>query len=445
MELTVSTRDRLVQLLTSEYSVPDELVDCVKVAIKQYSTKNYTDDAIDRMVRTPQSLSKGLALLRERNGKNDLSLFRGIISEWLVCAEYNALKNKGAVVMTITNPDPSSKADLLHIVDTGKGYKAVPGPDIKSGGSTYVFNQWKKIVKYRYEIPMVDIDGILTTEEGIKQLTQKQHEEFEELSALYPNKRPLDTAFEKADINRVVADYLKYVEFNILPSTVSDLSIKDASVSRIKEKLYSGEVLNGQSYDWNVYSSESKEILQPITEEIKLNSQGRNVGSNDTMSGIDSKSYQKQTIEHRLEGDIGPDSAVDKGMKFARGLGGHIKKGGLRVIKFIRENPDVVVATLSAIASVVAMNSSDSKTRSNANFSDQADYENDYVSDKTSTFDNRYNNVEISAPENNNTHNYPEHRKDPAAHAYRRNGIVVGARGGTAEERAAIRKEHGLE
>ena len=201
---------------------------------------------------------------------------------------------------------------------------------------------------------MVDIDGILTTEEGIKQLTQKQREEFEELSALYPNKRPLDTAFDKADINRVVADYLKYVEFNILPSIVSDLSIKDASVSRIKEKLYSGEVLNGQSYDWNVYSSESKEILQPITEEIKLNNQGNNVGSNDTISDTDSKPCQKQTIEHRMEGDFSPDSVVDKGIKFARGLGGHIKKGGLRVIKFIRENPELVFATLGAIESVVA-------------------------------------------------------------------------------------------
>lgn len=34
--------------------------------------------------------------------------------EWLVCAEYNALKNKGDVVVISINPDPTSKADLLH-------------------------------------------------------------------------------------------------------------------------------------------------------------------------------------------------------------------------------------------------------------------------------------------------------------------------------------------
>ncbi|WP_227986053.1 hypothetical protein [Streptococcus ruminantium] len=136
MDLTIEKRERIINLLASEYIVPDEYIDCVKEAVKQYATKNYSEEAIDKMVRPPQSLSRGLALLRERNGKNDLSLFRGIISEWLVCAEYNALKNKGSVILTITNPDPSSKADLLHIIDTGNGYKAIPGPDVKSGGST---------------------------------------------------------------------------------------------------------------------------------------------------------------------------------------------------------------------------------------------------------------------------------------------------------------------
>ena len=76
-----------------------------------------------KIVRTPQSLSKALALLRERNGNIEFSLFRGILTEWLVCAEYNALKNKGSVVMTIVNPAPSSKADLLHILDKEKTLK----------------------------------------------------------------------------------------------------------------------------------------------------------------------------------------------------------------------------------------------------------------------------------------------------------------------------------
>ena len=119
MELSIEKREQIVDLLNAEYVISEEMIECVKDAVKKYSTKNYTDEVIDKIVRTPQSLSKGLALLRERNGRNDLSLFRGILTEWLVCAEYNALKNKGSVVMTITNPDPSSKADLLHIIKIG--------------------------------------------------------------------------------------------------------------------------------------------------------------------------------------------------------------------------------------------------------------------------------------------------------------------------------------
>nr|WP_039695272.1 hypothetical protein [Streptococcus gallolyticus] len=338
MELTVSTRDRLVQLLTSEYTIPDELVDCVKVAIKQYSTKNYTDDAVDRMVRTPQSLSKGLALLRERNGKNDLSLFRGIISEWLVCAEYNALKNKGSVVLTITNPDPSSKADLLHIIDTGKGYKAVPGPDIKSGGSTYVFNQWKKIVNDRYEIPMVDIDGILTTEEGIKQLTQKQRIEFEELSAFYPNKRPLDTAFDKTDINRIVADYLKFIEFDVYPSTQTSLSIKDIDIKNVKAKLYSGELSTNQTYQWLTFSSETKDIFnsQSKVEDISIEEDRIELDSDKTVG--------------QSEDEVKNSSPKKEGAKFTNSAVALLKRGA-RVVKsaskkafiWAGENPDKVL------------------------------------------------------------------------------------------------------
>ena len=130
MELTIDKRTALLDLLLSEYTIPEEMVDCVAEAIKLYKTQNYSDEAINNMVKNPQSLSKGLSLLRERNGKTDLSLFRGIMMEWLVCAEYNALKNKGDVVMTIINPDPTSKADLLHIINTEHGYKVVPGPDV---------------------------------------------------------------------------------------------------------------------------------------------------------------------------------------------------------------------------------------------------------------------------------------------------------------------------
>lgn len=413
MDLTVDKRERLVELLASEYTVPEEYIDCVIAAVKQYATKNYSDEVIEKMVRTPQSLSKGLALLRERNGNNDLSLFRGIISEWLVCAEYNALKNKGAVIMTITNPDPSSKADLLHIINTGEGFKVVPGPDVKSGGSTYVFNQWKKIVNERYEIPMVDIDGILTTEEGLKQLTKKQRAEFDELCNQFPNKRPLDTSFDKSDINRVMADYLKFVEFDLLPSAESELSVKDINTTRIKEKLYSGTISNGKTNDWLVYINESKEILQPktiysepIVEDVKVDK-----------VPVQPKQNTNKNLQQKVKKDRGllrfiPQHPLD-------GAGKILKNGGRAVLKFVVEHPEVVESIAAGVVT--------------------------YLTIRNDKSNSTHDSLERSTSESNSTHNYPEQRKGPVAHPIRRNGVVVGARGGTAEERAAIRKEHGLE
>ncbi len=266
MELTIEKRTALLDLLLSEYTIPEEMVDCVAKAIDKYSTQNYSDEAINNMVNNPQSLSRGLSLLRERNGKTDLSLFRGIMLEWLVCAEYNALKNKGAVVMTIINPDPTSKADLLHIINTGDGYLAVPGPDVKSGGSTYVLNQWEKIVRKRYEIPMVDVDGVLTSDEGLKQLTSNQKARFEELCKKYPNKKPLATEWNKEDISRVLADYLKYVEFAVQPNTDTELSIADINVRNVKEKLYNNEITSQQTYEWSVFSKETRNIFREEVE-----------------------------------------------------------------------------------------------------------------------------------------------------------------------------------
>lgn len=413
MDLTVDKRERLVELLASEYTVPEEYIDCVIAAVKQYATKNYSDEVIEKMVRTPQSLSKGLALLRERNGNNDLSLFRGIISEWLVCAEYNALKNKGAVIMTITNPDPSSKADLLHIINTGEGFKVVPGPDVKSGGSTYVFNQWKKIANERYEIPMVDIDGILTTEEGLKQLTKKQRAEFDELCNQFPNKRPLDTSFDKSDINRVMADYLKFVEFDLLPSAESELSVKDINTTRIKEKLYSGTISNGKTNDWLVYINESKEILQPktiysepIVEDVKVDK-----------VPVQPKQNTNKNLQQKVKKDRGllrfiPQHPLD-------GAGKILKNGGRAVLKFVVEHPEVVESIAAGVVT--------------------------YLTIRNDKSNSTHDSLERSTSESNSTHNYPEQRKGPVAHPIRRNGVVVGARGGTAEERAAIRKEHGLE
>ncbi|MBS6972549.1 hypothetical protein [Streptococcus salivarius] len=435
MELSADKRDKLTELLSSEYTIPEEYIDCVKVAVKQYSTKNYSDETIDNLVRTPQSLSKGLALLRERNGKNDLSLFRGIISEWLVCAEYNALKNKGSVVMTITNPDSSSKADLLHIINTGNGFKVVPGPDVKSGGSTYVFNQWKKIVNNRYEIPMVDIDGILTTESGLKQLTKKQHAELEELYKQYPNKRPVTSSWDGNDINRVIADYLKFVEFGTLPSIETSHTIKDINVNKVKLKLYSDESIIANTYSWTTYSEETKKLFQPVP--MSLNTEAKVFEEN-----LSQQLEVKQALVESNKILKRRDQLVNIGKKMGHGL----VKGIVGVGKFAQEHPEVTAIAVEVASEFVKIlvGNQEADTSYGMDKSYDYDYSNEYENDLseeavTPTRDI----VEI---EEGNQHNYPEDRNSPRAHPMRRKdtGEVYAVRGGTEEERKVLKDKFGL-
>lgn len=60
MELTIEKRIALLDLLLSEYTIPEEMVDCVAEAIKLYKTQDYSNEAINNMVKNPQSLSKGV-------------------------------------------------------------------------------------------------------------------------------------------------------------------------------------------------------------------------------------------------------------------------------------------------------------------------------------------------------------------------------------------------
>ena len=380
MELTIEKREQIVDLLNAEYVISEEMIECVKDAVKKYSTKNYTDEVIDKIVRTPQSLSKGLALLRERNGRNDLSLFRGILTEWLVCAEYNALKNKGSVVMTITKPDPSSKADLLHIIKIGNVFKAVPGPDVKSSSSTYVFNQWKKIIRNRYEIPMVDVDGILTTEDGLEQLTKKQRAQFEELKMQFPKKQAIATTWNKEDILRVIADYLKLLEFEVYPSTETDLGIKDINVNNVKAKLYSQIMFNNQTYDWSVFSSKSTNLFKTEFEDSSI-----------VDIIIESHVTQSKIDDFNSSVDINRKNDIKKLWNTAKVVGSNGLKFGKKVagivIKFLVEHPETAITIGAAIIKAISNNSSNRDDYyKESNFESTFEFESDQNVNDTELF-----------------------------------------------------------
>lgn len=267
MNISLGQREHLLEILGYEYVIPAEFHMCVKDAIKQYATREYHEATIDSMLVKPQSMAASIGMLHDDN----FSLFRGKFVEWLVCIEYNAIKNKGIVLMTIVNPDPTSKADLLHIIQRGSGFEAIPGPDIKSGGSTYVFNQWKKIVTNRYDIPMVDIDGVLTTEEGLKMLTDKQREVFEQLKQAHPRKKPLKSVWSQQDISRLMLDYLKYISEGVTPADTDNKPFVTSKENRerIKSMLFDSPQKDVPQGTWGDLCKRAVELIS--VEEDYLN------------------------------------------------------------------------------------------------------------------------------------------------------------------------------
>lgn len=274
--LTLEQRRLILELMNYSYTIPEEYHECVAEAIKKYATKSYSDEAIQKMVCKSQSVANSGFLLRE----DSMSLFRGKFAEWLACIEYNSLKNSGSAIMTIINPDETSKADLLHFIKVGDEFKAVAGPDIKSGGSSYVFNQWKKIVTSRHDIPMVDFDGVLTTDTGLQKLTKKQQVEFDELSAKYPRKKPIPSAWTTQDELRLRIDYFK----NIL-AIEGTFEYTPNIVPLLKEALVKQSQTNLPESDWTEFNNKCKKIFEDVIfDGVIAEEPGSSIGSNNTVT-----------------------------------------------------------------------------------------------------------------------------------------------------------------
>ena len=289
MEINIEKRTQILNLLNTQFLIPEEYKETAKQGIKKYANANYSDNILQTFVDEPQSLSQNIRYLNNSDSKiklNDLSRFRGVLSEWLVCMEYNGMKNKGSVEFTFVNPDPTSKADLLHIININSYYKVIAGPDVKSGQARYLLDQWEKNLKSKYEIPMVDIDGVLTTEKNLKKLKPKQQERYERLKEEFPNKIPISTEWENGGIHQVMIDYFFFNSLGELPSEESrSLSKVDLTSERIKRDL-AEKNSNLEIKTWGYFSERSQEIFND--KKKKLN--GTTTTSNVTNKNLDSLS-----------------------------------------------------------------------------------------------------------------------------------------------------------
>lgn len=214
-------RDQFIKLASSSYMIPEEYRPYFAQGIKEFANGPLSDETIFKMVEKEQSFgqfAKRLSHELEPSRPLDESFahWKGYFAEWVTCLEYNSLKNKGNVLMTIVNPDTTSKADLLHLISTENGFKVVPGPDVKTGQPEYVLSSYERLLKEKYEIPFVDVFGHITT--NVYALSKGQRKRLEKALSDYPGKKPLPSLIPKSEFNRLVMDYLAYIKTDRLPS-----------------------------------------------------------------------------------------------------------------------------------------------------------------------------------------------------------------------------------
>jgi len=246
----VFIRDEFIKLVSSSFTIPKEYRPYFADGIKKFQNtpdKPLTDKTVEKMVATEQSLNQFIkSMQKEKDPQRQINEkfghWKGYFAEWVTCLEYNSLKNKGNVIMTIVNPDTTSKADLLHLVKTRDGYQVIAGPDVKTGSSEYVLTSYERLLREKTEIPFLDVFGYLTYNE--KELGKAQKDRLEKAKKEYPNKKPLPGLFSKTDFHRLIVDYLAFEKTGHLPServpgdfklpksTITISDIIDLSLSR---------------------------------------------------------------------------------------------------------------------------------------------------------------------------------------------------------------------
>jgi len=337
-------RDEIVKLLCNTFYIPEEYKRIIKETIKKYATKDHTDEVLEKYINSNQCLGDNIFKLN-----NSMSLFKGHVAEWLVCMEYNNLKNKSNVVMTIINPDPTSKADLLHVIKTGNVYSCIAGPDVKTGSPQYVLEQWKKIVLNRYEIPMIDVYDVLSSDNR-KQLTNSQLKRLRFLEENYPNKKPVTSKVTWADIDRLMHDYFIYNSDGLLPSEHGTRNFTVPQTKEERNNFKTKIALNVQSnkeakISWERYNYNLTNLDVTTTNKSnKINMQGKKTSAHSNKNNLKvgkNKDNVKNSVLERVEG-------------FGKGVFG-----------FVKQNPKVIITTIGTLVTVGTIIKGNSKNSNN--------------------------------------------------------------------------------
>lgn len=267
MNLTLGQRDLIVKMLVTPYVAAEDIRVPLERAISEYMQRqNLSPEKMKQYVSEALEFTPALRAFSAKN-PNGFAHARGKLAEYLVAAEYNGLKNKGSVLYTFVNPDPTSKADLLHAVQTPSGIKIVAGPDVKTGDPAYVLKQYEKTCREKSNVPFIDVDGCLTDPQKIAKLSPCQKRKLEELKQKFPHKRPLPSKITPRVSGRILCDVSKYILYsNVMPSQAQNRRLRFSSPA-VRDKVRQ-KVLNFQSpypaKTWETFRKQSAMLFQSL-------------------------------------------------------------------------------------------------------------------------------------------------------------------------------------
>ncbi|MEK4750442.1 hypothetical protein NST77_23395 [Niallia sp. FSL W8-0177] len=308
--------NEIFDLFTFSYTIPIEFRDIVKTAINRYAQPyKHSKETLNRMVNkatSPLDTFKYLGTKKEY--QFNYSQWKGHLAEWIVCYEYNSIRNNGNVVFTFLNPDSSSKADILHIIKVGERYKYIAGPDIKTGQAAYLINQLEKVWSHEGSIPFYDFYNILSDE---KKLTKKHIFKLNQLKENYPQKVILTPNFNSEEILKFSNKFLRRVANQQTGPTASAVK---------KARQYARDTIP-KKREWTAfnYDAHLKYSFEKQQETIRRNAELK---------------AQKLLEEVMKRNRSAPVNKKSKPMEWLAEMGTKIAKS--KPVKFVKDHPEII-------------------------------------------------------------------------------------------------------
>ncbi|MEK0224376.1 hypothetical protein [Bacillus proteolyticus] len=307
--LQMKDRDNLCKLFTKSFYIPEPY----REAVIQGILKNANNITRERATDLVSQSFSPIDLLKSKGYKKEqgYAIWRGFFTEWIINVQYNSFVNKEHVLMTIVNPDPTSKCDLLHVIKARDFIKCEAGPDIKTGKVNYALDQYERICKSKYDIPFFDADRNFS-EENIQRLTRRQKERFDNLQKQYPRKKIIHPVFSNQDMIHITYDFLHYVAYNELPSqrlTQNTPIFKEERKDIFIKALKGAEVLKNKEKIPTSFIDCKLELKQERQNKTNANNEGASFKNIDSIKEkVESKDFKstnklqglKETVAYKL-------------------------------------------------------------------------------------------------------------------------------------------------